>query len=364
MRNTLGNLITVTLFGESHGECVGAVIDGLPAGIRIDMDYINREMNKRRSVSAISTARSEEDIPHFVSGVKDGFTEGTPVTILIENTDAKPAAYDSMKNIARPGHADYTAQVKYRGYQDASGGGHFSGRLTAPLVAAGSIVRKALEDKGILIGTHIDSLNGIEDYDFNWDDLENDLRTLNDRQFAVLNDEMAERMMERIKSAREDRDSVGGVLETVISGLPAGIGEPSFSSVESELARAMFSIGAVKGIQFGAGFRFANMTGSEANDPFRVVDGKIVTLTNNNGGVNGGITNGMPVVFSTVIKPTPSIGRLQETVNFETMENVELEIKGRHDPAIIHRARAVVDALTALVIADLICIEKGTGWLA
>ena len=364
MRNTLGNLITVTLFGESHGECVGAVIDGLPAGIKIDMDYISREMNKRRSVSAISTARSEEDIPHFVSGVKDGFTEGTPVTILIENTDAKPADYDSMKNIARPGHADYTAQVKYRGYQDASGGGHFSGRLTAPLVAAGSIVRKALEDKGILIGTHIDSLNGIEDYDFNWDDLENDLRTLNDRQFAVLNDEMAERMMERIKSAREDRDSVGGVLETVISGLPAGIGEPSFSSVESELARAMFSIGAVKGIQFGAGFRFANMTGSEANDPFRVVDGKIVTLTNNNGGVNGGITNGMPDVFSTVIKPTPSIGRIQETVNFETMENVELEIKGRHDPAIIHRARAVVDALTALVIADLICIEKGTGWLA
>ena len=364
MRNTLGNLITVTLFGESHGECVGAVIDGLPAGIRIDMDYINREMNKRRSVSAISTARSEEDIPHFVSGVKDGFTEGTPVTILIENTDAKPADYEKMKNIARPGHADYTAHVKYRGYQDASGGGHFSGRLTAPLVAAGSIVRKALEDKGILIGTHIDSLNGIEDYDFNWDDLENDLRTLNDRQFAVLNDEMAERMMERIKSAREDRDSVGGVLETVISGLPAGIGEPSFSSVESELASAMFSIGAVKGIQFGAGFRFAKMTGSEANDPFRVVDGKIVTLTNNNGGVNGGITNGMPVVFSTVIKPTPSIGQLQETVNFEMMENVELEIKGRHDPAIVHRARAVVDALTALVIADLICIEKGTGWLA
>ncbi len=364
MRNTLGNLITVTLFGESHGECVGAVIDGLPAGIKIDMDYINREMNKRRSVSAISTARSEEDIPHFVSGVKDGFTEGTPVTVLIENTDAKPADYERMKSIARPGHADYTAQVKYRGYQDASGGGHFSGRLTAPLVAVGSIVRKALEDKGILIGTHIDSLNGIEDYDFNWDDLENDLRTLNDRQFAVLNDEMAERMMERIKSAREDKDSVGGVLETVISGLPAGIGEPSFSSVESELARAMFSIGAVKGIQFGAGFRFAKMTGSEANDPFRVVDGKIVTLTNNNGGVNGGITNGMPVVFSTVIKPTPSIGKLQETVNFETMENVELEIKGRHDPAIVHRARAVVDALTALVIADLICIEKGTGWLA
>jgi chorismate synthase len=364
MRNTLGNLITVTLFGESHGECVGAVIDGLPAGIKIDMDYINREMNKRRSVSAISTARSEEDIPHFVSGVKDGFTEGTPVTVLVENTDAKPADYERMKSIARPGHADYTAQVKYRGYQDASGGGHFSGRLTAPLVAVGSIVRKALEDKGILIGTHIDSLNGIEDYDFNWDDLENDLRTLNDRQFAVLNDEMAERMMERIKSAREDKDSVGGVLETVISGLPAGIGEPSFSSVESELARAMFSIGAVKGIQFGAGFRFAKMTGSEANDPFRVVDGKIVTLTNNNGGVNGGITNGMPVVFSTVIKPTPSIGKLQETVNFETMENVELEIKGRHDPAIVHRARAVVDALTALVIADLICIEKGTGWLA
>ena len=364
MRNTLGNLITVTLFGESHGECVGAVIDGLPAGIKIDMDYISREMNKRRSVSAISTARSEEDIPHFVSGVKDGFTEGTPVTVLIENTDAKPADYERMKSIARPGHADYTAQVKYRGYQDASGGGHFSGRLTAPLVAVGSIVRKALEDKGILIGTHIDSLNGIEDYDFNWDDLANDLRTLNDRQFAVLNDEMAERMMERIKSAREDKDSVGGVLETVISGLPAGIGEPSFSSVESELASAMFSIGAVKGIQFGAGFRFAKMTGSEANDPFRVVDGKIVTLTNNNGGVNGGITNGMPVVFSTVIKPTPSIGKLQETVNFETMENVELEIKGRHDPAIVHRARAVVDALTALVIADLICIEKGVGWLA
>ena len=219
MRNTFGNNITVTLFGESHGEFVGAVIDGLPAGIKIDEDYIEREMNKRRSVSALSTARREEDIPHFISGIRNGFTEGTPVTILVENSDANPADYAELKGIARPGHADYTAQVKYNGYQDHNGGGHFSGRLTAPLVAAGSVVRKALEGKGIFIGTHISRLNNVEDYDFNWDDLENEIRKLNEKQFAVLNEEMGERMMDKIREAREEKDSVGGILETAVCGL-------------------------------------------------------------------------------------------------------------------------------------------------
>lgn len=363
MRNIFGNLITLTIFGESHGECVGGVIDGLPAGLEIDMDYIMWEMAKRRSSADISTARNEEDVPLFLSGVKDGFTEGSSVAFIIPNKNANSNDYSELQGIARPGHADYAAQVKYEGYQDTNGGGHFSGRLTSVMVTAGAILKKALERKGILISSHIKNLNGIEDADFDWENVINQMLDLNEKQFAVIDDEKGAEMRERIISARSVKDSVGGILETVIYGIPAGTGEPLFGSVESEISRAMFSIGAIKGIQFGKGFEFAIMKGSEANDPFYVEDDMIFTSTNNNGGINGGISNGMPIIFQTVVKPTPSIGKKQQTVNFETMENVEIEINGRHDPAIIHRARTVVDCMAAFVMADLLAERYGNRWL-
>lgn len=364
MSNTIGNTIRLTLFGESHGPCVGGVIDGLPAGLPVDTEYIMKEMAKRRSASAISTPRREADVPEFLSGVIDGHTEGTPVAFLIRNGSKNSSAYDHLKGIARPGHADYTAEMKYHGFQDANGGGHFSGRLTAAVVAGGAIVRQALEAKGILIGSHISELAGIEDEAIDWSCTEDVLRSLNDKEFAAVSDTAGRAMIKRIMQARAENDSVGGILETVVTGLEAGIGEPVFGSIESELSRALFGVGGVKGIEFGCGFGFARMTGSEANDPFAVSEGKIVTLTNNNGGINGGISNGMPVVFRTAVKPTPSVSLKQQTVNFETMEEVEIEIGGRHDPAIIHRARVVIESLTALVIADLICQRYGYEWLA
>ena len=359
MKNILGNAITLTMFGESHGECVGGVIDGLPGGMKVDMDRIMKEMGKRRSVASISTPRREEDRPRFISGVRNGYTEGTPVAFIIENRSVHSSDYDSLKGIARPGHADYSAHVKYGGYEDARGGGHFSGRLTAVMVTAGALLMPALENKGIFIGSHILELAGIRDAELSRTDPAADIQRLNDMEFAVLDSDAGERMIQAALDARAEGDSVGGILETAVTGLEAGLGEPAFGSVESELARGMFSIGAVKGIEFGSGFEMAGMRGSEANDAFRMENGRIVTLTNHNGGINGGITNGMPVIFRTAVKPTPSIGITQQSVNFETMENVEISIGGRHDPAVVHRARAAVDAMTALVIADLICQRYG-----
>ena len=362
MSNNFGKAIRVTLFGESHGSCIGACIDGLPPGLKIDADYIAEELAKRSARGSISTARREADIPEIVSGAASGFTQGTPLTVLIRNTDTDRSAYASAGRIARPSHADFTAQAKYMGFQDASGGGHFSGRLTAPLVAVCAIVRRALEDKGILIGTHIASMHEICDRAFQ-EDLESDIKKLNSANFPALSSEAADAMKAAAESARAEGDSLGGVLETAVTGLEAGIGEPWFDSLESELAHAMFSVPAVKGIEFGAGFGFARMKGSRANDPFAVKDGRIVTLTNNNGGINGGISNGMPVLFRTVVKPTPSIGKEQQTVDFIKIEETKISITGRHDPAIVHRAREVVDSLTALVIADLCARRWGYMWL-
>lgn len=362
MKNTFGNHITITLFGESHGPAIGCVVDGLPPGIKIDYEQIAREMGKRKAAGAISTARKEDDLPEFLSGIKNGYTEGTPVGILIRNTNVHSKDYESLKNTARPGHADYAGHVKYCGYEDASGGGHFSGRLTAPIVAAGAICEQMLERKGILIGTHIASLQYLQDTPFDENNLEEQIRELNEKKFAVLDDEKGKAMIAAIMAARQEQDSIGGILDTAIVGLEAGIGEPEFDSVESDIAHAIFSIPAVKGIEFGAGFRFAEMMGSEANDAFAMKDGKIVTETNNNGGINGGISNGMPIRFRTVIKPTPSIAKKQKTVNFETKTDKELEIVGRHDPAIIHRARCVVDAMTAITLVDLLMERHGPLW--
>ena len=361
MKNTFGTSVAVTLFGESHGEYIGAVIDGLAPGLDVNEEYISHMLFLRRPTGSISTSRQEKDEFRIVSGVVNGKTTGTPVTILIPNEDVKSGDYVAMKTVARPSHADYTAQCKYHGFQDARGGGHFSGRITAALVAAGAVCKYALEQKGICIGTHIKKCAGISDRDFG--DLSEDINSINEKAFAVLDEIAASEMINAITDAASDGDSVGGVLETAVAGMPEGVGEPWFDTVESMISHMMFSIPAVKGIEFGAGFAIADLKGSEANDLFEVENKKIVTKTNNNGGINGGITNGMPIVFRTAIKPTPTIFKAQNTVDFSTLTQTVLEPKGRHDPAIVHRARIVQDAATAIVICDALAMRFGTDWL-
>lgn len=359
MKNTFGNHITLTLFGESHGQGVGAVIDGVPAGVKIDYELMADMMDQRKAAGAISTARREDDLPEFLSGIKDGYSEGTPIAFLIRNKNVHSKDYDQLKNTARPGHADYTGHMKYLGYEDASGGGHFSGRLTAPIVVAGAICLHMLNSKGIDVGTHIAKLKDIEDIPFDENHLRRDIETLHMRKFACLDPQRSEAMIASIVDCRQQQDSIGGILDTAVVGLEAGIGEPEFDSIESELSHAMFSIPAVKGIEFGSGFGFADMYGSQANDAFTIVDGKVCTKTNHNGGINGGISNGMPIRFRTVVKPTPSIAQMQDSVDFVTMQEKKLAIQGRHDPAVIHRARVVVDSLTSLVITDLLLERHG-----
>lgn len=361
MKNTFGNSVAVTLFGESHGEYIGAVLDGLAPGTEIDEKYIEHMLTLRRPDGKISTPRKEKDEFRIVSGVINGKATGTPLTILIPNENVNSSDYSEMKTVARPSHADYTAQCKYHGFQDSRGGGHFSGRITAALVAAGAICKSALEKKGIFIGTHVKSCGGVSDREFA--DYISDIRSLNEKTFAVLDEDCEETMKNRILEAASEGDSVGGILETAVTGIPEGVGEPWFDSVESIISHMMFSIPAVKGIEFGAGFGFADMRGSSANDPFRIENGKIVTEKNDNGGINGGITNGMPIVFRTAVKPTPTIFRPQNTVDFKKMTETVTEPKGRHDPAIVHRARAVQDAAAAIVICDMLSMRFGTDWI-
>ena len=361
MKNVYGNSITVSLFGESHGEQIGVMIDGLAPGIEVDMDFVRKQLELRKPHGKISTQRVEADEPHIVSGVFEGKTTGTPICILFENNNTKSKDYSKTKSLMRPGHADFTAVEKYHGFADYRGGGHFSGRITTPIVAAGAILIQALQKKGIYIGSHIQKCGPIEDRSFA--DYKTDIEKVNKLIFPVLDEKVASDMHAFMTEAAEEGDSVGGVLETVVTGVPSGVGEPWFDTMESMLAHAMFSIPAIKGIEFGEGFGFADMKGSEANDAFEVQDGKVVTKTNHNGGINGGITNGMPICFKTVVKPTPSIYKKQETVNIETMENEVMQIEGRHDPAIIHRARVVVDSMTAIVLTDMLALRYGTDWL-
>lgn len=361
MKNVFGNQITVTLFGESHGPQIGAVVDGLAPGLEVDLDFMRKQLNLRKPHGKISTQRVETDEPHIVSGVFEGKTTGTPVCILFENNNTKSKDYSKTKDLMRPGHADFTAALKYHGYADYRGGGHFSGRITTPIVAVGAILIEALKKKGILIGTHIKQCGEIQDVPFT--NLEEEIMKVNERIFPVLDEKAEAEMKAYMESAAEEGDSVGGILETVVTGIPSGVGEPWFDSMESILAHGIFSIPAVKGIEFGKGFAFAKMKGSEANDAFAMQDGSVVTKTNNNGGINGGITNGMPIQFQTVVKPTPSIYKKQDTVDINKMENVTLQIEGRHDPAIIHRARVVVDSMTAIVISDMLAVRYGTDWL-
>ena len=361
MKNTFGTSVAVTLFGESHGEYIGATIDGLAPGIEIHHEYISHMLTQRRPAGKISTPRKEKDEYKIVSGVVNGKTTGTPLTILIPNENVKSGDYAQMKTVARPSHADYTADCKYHGFQDSRGGGHFSGRITAALVAAGAICKCALEQKGIIIGTHVKKCAGIWDREF--EDLSSDIQILNKSTFAVLDEARGEKMQEAILAAASEGDSVGGVLETAIIGMPVGVGEPWFDTVESMLSHMLFSIPAVKGVEFGAGFAIADMRGSKANDPLRTEHGAVVSTSNNNGGINGGITNGMPILFRTAIKPTPTIFKPQDTIDFRTMTDTVLEPKGRHDPAIVHRARIVQDAAAAIVLCDALALRYGTDWL-
>lgn len=362
MKNTFGDNITLTVFGESHGSAIGVVIDGLAPGISVDEEKIAYKLLLRRPSGGISTSRVEADKFKIESGVYEGKTTGTPVTIIIPNENTKSGDYKATENLARPAHADYTAYMKYHGFEDRRGGGHFSGRITAGIVAAGAIFISALENKGIYIGTHMKKCAGVSDREFS--DLTEDVKKLVNMRFPVLSEEAGSLMQEKIMQAREDKDSVGGILETAIIGVPAGLGEPYFDSIESKIAHAMFSIGGVKGIEFGKGFALSDMQGSKANDAFRMDNGVVITETNNNGGINGGITNGMPILFSLAVKPTPSIFRVQKTVDFVKGENAEIELKGRHDPCIAHRAKSVADALSAFVIADVLTGRYGTDYLA
>lgn len=361
MKNTLGTSVAVTLFGESHGGGIGAVLDGMAPGIPVDPDFIAAQMAKRQGAPALSTARREPDAVRILSGVKDGVTTGTPIMLLIENTDTRSADYAKMKTVVRPGHADYTAFCKYHGFADERGGGHFSGRITAGLVAAGAIALGALASRGIRIGTHIAACAGIRDRTFL--DHEADLSFLEQAELAVLDGEKGEEIIAAITAARADGDSVGGVLETAVLGLPAGVGEPWFDTLEGVLAHALFSIPAVKGVEFGDGFALAEMRGSEANDPFRAEGGVIRTATNRAGGILGGISNGMPLTVRIAIKPTPSIAREQESVDLSTGENATLAVRGRHDPCIVHRAACVADSTVALVLCDMLAQRFGTDWL-
>ncbi len=362
MKNTFGDLVSVTLFGESHGPAIGAVLDGMAPGVPVDEEAIARALSRRRPWGEISTARRESDEFRILSGVFRGVTTGAPLAVLIPNSDTKSSDYDELASLARPGHADYTAFAKYGGFADWRGGGHFSGRVTAALCAVGAIAASALEAKGVRIGTHISACAGVTDVSFS--DFETDIRALSERLFPVLSEERGEEMKARILAAKEEGDSVGGMLETAVTGVPAGVGEPFFDSAESKLAHALFSIGGVKGVSFGAGFAFAAMRGSEANDPFACENGRIVTKTNHNGGINGGITNGMPLLFSCAVKPTPSISLPQQTVDFRAGKGAALAVRGRHDPCIVHRVRAVVDAMTALTLADLLTVRFGERYLS
>ncbi len=360
MADWTGNNIKLSIFGTSHGPYIGASIDGLPAGIKVNEDSIRKALSLRRPGGMISTARVEQDEFEIISGVFNGYTSGDCLTVIIANSDTRSKDYSELKIKPRPSHADYSANVKYDGFNDYRGGGHFSGRLTAAIVALCAIIRDVLSFKGITVGSHIRSIGEIEDDRLSFK--KEELDYLNEQYFAVLNEETKDKMLKLIEEARNSQDSVGGIIETAVLGLPCGIGEPYFDSVESRLASLIFSIGGVKGVEFGSGFDISRMYGHEANDEFAYDNGAVITLTNHNGGINGGITNGMPLVVSTAIKPTPSISRVQRTVNLQTGENCELEIHGRHDPCIVHRARIVVDSLICFGLLDLCISEYGKRW--
>ena len=348
-----------TVFGESHGSAIGVTLTGVPAGLELDMEAVNFDMARRATgKNKLSTARKEADEIEWLSGVFAGKTTGTPLTLIIRNTDQHSKDYSQLKVLPRPSHADYSGAVRYNGCNDYRGGGHFSGRLTAPLVAAGAIAKQVLAQKGVFVGAHIASVAGIPDVSLNpTADQRELLAAVAKKDFPVINDEAGQAMQQAILKAREELDSVGGTIECTVTGLPVGAGSPDLDeNVEGIFARHLFAVPAVKGLEFGAGFALANMRGSQANDPFYMEGDTIRTRTNRSGGVNGGITNGMPVVFTVAMRPTPSIAQEQDTVDLTTGKDAKLSIQGRHDPCIVHRAVPVIEAAAALAACQLLGI--------
>ena len=350
-----GKNIQFSIFGESHGVAIGGIISSLKAGKKIDFEKINIEMKRRNHRAFYSTNRNEEDLYEILSGVTNGVTNGFPLAFSIRNGEHNSKDYPNLNLTPRPGHADYPACIKHDGFNDYKGGGHFSGRITAPLCFAGSVAKQYLEDYNIKISSHIKSIGSVKSTQSLPEEYNEELsKKLFNDEFPVINESTKEEMFSCIKNAKEDGDSVGGIIECVIYNAPAGVGSPFFDSVESRLSQLLYSIPAVKGVEFGLGFDITKICGSEANDEY-VTDGeKIKTLSNNNGGILGGITNGMPIVFRVAVKPTPSIFKTQQTVNLKTMKNEELTLKGRHDACIVPRAVAVIEACAALCFLDML----------
>ena len=355
MSSEFGKILKVSVFGQSHGTAIGVNIDGLPAGEEIDLSELQRFLDRRRpGKNALSTARKEGDVPEILSGLLEGRTCGSPLCAVIRNSGQHSGDYAELQDKPRPGHADYTAWVKWKGFADMRGGGHFSGRLTAPLCIAGGIAKQILARRGIYVGAHLRSVGNILDQSFPERLTAELFEAIAAKPFPVVNDKNGELMQRTIQRARQELDSVGGIVECAAIGLPAGLGDPMFDGVESRLAAALFGIPAVKGVEFGEGFTAPYLHGSQNNDAFAVEDGNIVTTTNHAGGVLGGITTGMPLVLRVAVKPTPSIAQEQKTVSLSKLENTTLEIHGRHDPCIAHRAVPVVEAVTACVLLDLL----------
>lgn len=355
MSSVIGDKIKLSIFGESHGEAIGCVIDGLPAGIKIDMNAVYKDMQRRApGKDKTATPRLEKDIPHILSGMLDNVTTGAPLAMVIENTNTKSGDYSNSMTVPRPGHSDYPAYVKYGGNNDIRGGGHFSGRLTAPLVFAGSVAKQILSQMGVTIGAHIKQIGSVCDAvsDLNKTD-KSLLDTLSSSTFSLIDETKEQAMRDEIEKARVSLDSVGGIIECFAVGLPVGLGGNMFDTVEGKLASILFGVPAVKGVEFGIGFGFADKRASEVNDQYEIKNGRVATLSNNNGGVLGGMTDGAPLSVSVAIKPTPSIAKKQKSVNLLTMENAELEIHGRHDPCIVVRAVPVIECAVALGLLDL-----------
>ena len=354
MSSTWGNKIKISVFGQSHAEAIGVCIDGLPAGERVDREELRRFMQRRApGRSAVSTPRREADEVKILCGLVEDVTCGAPLAAIIENTNTRSKDYEFLKETPRPAHADYPAQVKYGGFQDVRGGGHFSGRLTAPLCVAGGICLQILARKGIEIAAHISSVGDVQDEGFDPRGISREsLERLRAADFSTLSAEKGEEMRALILAASAEGDSMGGTVECIVTGLPVGLGGPLFGGLDGKIASAIFGIPAVKGIEFGAGFGAAGMKGSENNDPYTVKDGKIQTLSNNAGGILGGISTGMPLLFKTAFKPTPSITKPQQSVRLSTLEETELRVVGRHDPCIVPRAVPVVEAVTAIALLD------------
>lgn len=355
MSSEFGHLLKISVFGQSHGMAIGVVVDGLPAGEAVDLTELQAFLDRRKpGKNPLSTARKEADAPTFLSGLENGMTCGAPLCAVIQNGDQHSGDYAGLTDTPRPGHADYTAGIKWGGRADMRGGGHFSGRLTAPLCIAGGIAKQILARRGVFVGAHLKEVAGIPDTPFPLRPSAQLFQEVAAKAFPVLDDGAGERMRAAILAAREDLDSVGGIVECAATGLPAGLGDPMFDGVENRLAAALFGIPAVKGLEFGAGFDAARLRGSENNDPFVLDHGTVAAESNRAGGILGGITTGMPLLLRAAFKPTPSIARPQRTVRLSTMEETDLEIRGRHDPCIAHRAVPVVEAVTAAVLLDLL----------